>query len=210
MFDEQIIELLESHVKLQRPFESKLYILVEMSGTSINEMENQFCNLIEHLMDKNLIHNGTYSSELTKMKKLWELRERIAEVLGSNGYCFKYDISIPLKEYYDLVEILRERLKSNKKVTSISGYGHIGDSNLHLSVTCDKFYESVKNEIEPFVYEWVSERNGSVSSEHGLGLKRNNHIHYSKSPEAIDLMKKIKKILDPKLLLNPQKMMNFK
>lgn len=87
-----------------------------------------------------------------------------------NGYCFKYDVSLPLEDYYNLVEVMRERLKGNEKVTSISGYGHVGDSNLHFTVTCDKYEESVKNEIEPFLYEWISERKGSVSSEHGKNL----------------------------------------
>lgn len=129
----------------------------------------------------------------------------IAEGLLMNGYCFKYDVSIPLDEYYKLVEVMRERLKQNEKVTSVSGYGHIGDCNLHFTVTCDRYDEGLKNEIEPFIYEWVSERKGSVSAEHGLGLKKNNHIHYSKSPESVELMKQIKRIVDPKLLLNPQK-----
>lgn len=35
-----------------------------------------------------------------------------------NGYCFKYDVSIPLNDYYKLVEVMRERMKSNDKVTS--------------------------------------------------------------------------------------------
>ena len=122
-----------------------------------------------------------------------------------NGYCFKYDVSVPLNEYYQLVEVMRERLKHNKQVTSVSGYGHIGDCNLHFTVTCDRYDENLKNEIEPFIYEWVSERKGSVSAEHGLGLKKNNCIHYSKSPETVELMKQIKRIVDPKLLLNPQK-----
>lgn len=76
MFDLQVVDVMERHLKMKRPFDSDLYVLIEMSGSSLNEMENQFCSLMERLMNKNLIQNGTYSSELTTMDKLWAMRER--------------------------------------------------------------------------------------------------------------------------------------
>ena len=165
------------------------------------------------------------------MKKLWELRERVAEALLRMGYCFKYDFSLPLANFYQLVEVMRERLKDNDKVTSVSGYGHVGDSNLHLTITADQYDQQLHDQIEPFVYEWVQSKRGSVSAEHGLGLvrmfilecfhhlfvsfvnnhkmlfqKKNAHMHYSNSKSAIELMKQLKMILDPQQLLNPDKM----
>ena len=78
MFDRQVVEVMERNLKMKRPFDSELYVLIEMSGSSLQEMESQFCALMERLMDSdhNLIQNGTYSSELTTMEKLWAMRER--------------------------------------------------------------------------------------------------------------------------------------
>jgi D-2-hydroxyglutarate dehydrogenase len=61
--------------------------------------------------------------------------------------------------------------------------------------------------IEPFVYEWTAACKGSVSAEHGLGLMKPQALHYSKSEEAIHLMEGFKKLLDPKGILNPYKVL---
>lgn len=89
----------------------------------------------------------------------------------------------------------------------VCGYGHLGDSNIHLNITSEKFEKSLQNKIEPFVYEWVAKHNGSVSAEHGIGFKKRDYLHYSKTNEAIGIMSEIKKLFDPKGILNPYKVL---
>ena len=60
---------------------------------------------------------------------MWSLRERIAEALLGDGYCFKYDISLPYESWYTIVEDLRERLKDTEMIRVV-GYGHLGDGGL--------------------------------------------------------------------------------
>ena len=55
---------------------------------------------------------------------IWNLRESIAGAGLAGGYVFKYDVSIPLKNYYDLVPILRKKL--GDKALKVFGYGHVG------------------------------------------------------------------------------------
>lgn len=55
------------------------------------------------------------------------------------------------------------------------------------------------------MYEWTSRHHGSISAEHGLGFKKKDHIYYSKSREAVQIMQKIKHMLDPKGIMNPYK-----
>ena len=57
--------------------------------------------------------------------------------------------------------------------------------------------EAVEKVLEPFVYEWISERKGSISAEHGLGVAKKNYIGYSRSDTMIGLMKQIKNLYDP-------------
>lgn len=133
------------------------------------------------------------------------MRERIAEALLHDGYCYKYDLSIPLKVFDELVQEMRQQLGAGAK--RVCGYGHLGDGNIHLNITSEKFDKSLHNKIEPFVYEWVANQNGSVSAEHGIGFKKRDYLHYSKSNEAIEIMAKIKQILDPKGILNPYKVL---
>lgn len=81
----------------------------------------------------------------------------------------------------------------------------VGDGNLHLNVTSPSKDPALLAAIEPFVYEWTASCRGSISAEHGLGLKKRNYIYYSKQSQAVALMGNIKAMLDPKGILNPYK-----
>lgn len=61
--------------------------------------------------------------------------------------------------------------------------------------------------IEPDIYKWTSQHKGSVSAEHGIGLKKRQFVKYSKSGAAIDVMRDIKKAMDPNGILNPYKVL---
>lgn len=98
---------------------------------------------------------------------------------------------------------MRKRL--GNKVTRCVAYGHLGDGNVHFNATTRKFDPEVLSLIEPFIYEWTSERNGSISAEHGIGYKKKNYLHFNKTNEAIKLMRTLKQTLDPKGILNPYK-----
>ena len=77
--------------------------------------------------------------------------------------------------------------------------------NLHLNATSRQYDAEVVRLMEPFLYEYVSERRGSISAEHGIGLSKRNYIHYSRTAAAVELMKQIKQTLDPNSILNPYK-----
>lgn len=80
-----------------------------------------------------------------------------------------------------------------------------GDGNLHLNIVSPAKDPALLAVIEPFVYEWTASCHGSISAEHGLGLKKRNYIYYSKPNQAVALMGDIKAMLDPKGILNPYK-----
>ena len=89
------------------------------------------------------ITNATlYSFVFLKQAEIWQLRERIAESLLKDGYCYKYDISLPLSVFYDSITVMRERLEG--QVTRVVGYGHIGDGNMHLNITTPEYSQQVR------------------------------------------------------------------
>lgn len=122
-----------------------------------------------------------------------------------DGYCFTYDLTLPLDHFYRIVQEMKERLK-NYPVT-VSGFGHIGDANLHLIVMCDEYSTEIYNLIEPFLYEYTAKVRGSVSSEHGIGFLKRKYLGYSKTDAAIKLMGEMKTVLDPNRILNPYKVL---
>ena len=185
----------------QYPF----YCLIETSGSNAEHDKEKLESFLEHVMGEEIVLDGVLAQDESQMQSLWSWREGITECLGHWGGVYKYDVSIPLSQLYELVEDTRERLTSaglvgdgdEKPVVAVVGYGHVGDSNLHLNVATRRFDKSVEEKLEPFVYEWISKRKGSISAEHGLGLQKKPYIGYSRSETMIKLMKRVKHMFDP-------------
>ncbi|XP_064212864.1 D-2-hydroxyglutarate dehydrogenase, mitochondrial isoform X1 [Tribolium castaneum] len=206
MIDEQSINAVIDHLKVKSPIsQHPFYILVETQGSNDGHDQEKITKFLENLMGDGVAQDGTVTNEPSKMKVIWDLRERIAEAFLHDGYVFKYDITLPLEKFYSVVEVMREKLGS--EVVRCCGYGHIGDGNIHFSVCAKEFSQSLLKKIEPFVYEYTSQLKGSISAEHGIGFRKPKYIHYSKSESAIQLMKDLKKLMDPKGILNPYKVL---
>jgi FAD/FMN-containing dehydrogenase len=209
----------------KRPLEGEypFYCLIETSGSNTEHDMEKLEKFLEHVMSEEIVSDGVLAQDETQVKSLWAWREGITEALGHYGGTYKYDLSIPLPELYSLVEETRERLLSkglvneaeahenkqdsddSKPALGVVGYGHMGDSNLHLNVPVRKYTKEVEEALEPWVYEWIQKRNGSISAEHGLGLAKKKFIGYSRSETMVRLMQQIKKLYDPNGIMNPYK-----
>jgi FAD/FMN-containing dehydrogenase len=209
----------------KRPLEGEhpFYCLIETSGSNAEHDTEKLEKFLEHVMGEEIVSDGVLAQDETQVKSLWGWREGITEALGHYGGTYKYDLSIPLPELYSLVEETRERLLSKgligeaeahennpdsegaKPALGVVGYGHMGDSNLHLNVPVKQYTKEVEEALEPWVYEWIQKRNGSISAEHGLGLAKKKFVGYSRSETMLGLMGQIKNLYDPNGIMNPYK-----
>lgn len=213
--DDKTLQLTEEHLKdVPFPLENKypFYILIETSGSNKDHDDSKLETFLESAMEDGLVVDGVVAQDETELANLWQWREMIPESSQSNGGVYKYDVSLPLKSMYSLVEASNERLtaagllgEAPKPVVSAIGYGHIGDGNLHLNVAVREYSKEVEKCLEPFVYEFIQSHNGSVSAEHGLGFQKKNYIGYSKTPEEIEIIKDLKNHFDPNGIMNPYK-----
>jgi FAD/FMN-containing dehydrogenase len=183
------------------------YVLVETSGSHRGHDEEKLNAFLEVTMEKGIVKDGTIATDSSKIKKLWLLRESIAAGLLDDGYCYKYDISLPLDSYYDIVSVMRDRLKG--LTTRVCGYGHVLDGNLHLNATSPHYDPRVINLIQPFLYEYIAARHGSISAEHGLGFMKNNYMKYGRTADSMELMMQTKCMMDPNGILNPYKTLPY-
>ncbi|KAJ2938223.1 hypothetical protein O0L34_g17560 [Tuta absoluta] len=206
MMDRNSISRTVKNMKLTSPIpEYPFYVLVETNGSDAEHDNEKLTRFLSKEMNSKLISNGTVTSEPSKVQSIWKLRESIPAGGLRDGYFMTYDVSLPLRNYYDLVPVLRERL--GDRVTHVCGFGHIGDGNLHIDVSLPRYNEEVFNLLEPFVFEEVSKLKGSVSAEHGIGFRKPRYIHYSKHPSALQLMADLKTLMDPNGILNPYKVL---
>ncbi|CAP69035.1 uncharacterized protein PODANS_7_9950 [Podospora anserina S mat+] len=207
LMDEGSQQLVRDVTGNKSPLEEKypFYCLIETSGSNAEHDAEKLQSFLEDVMEKGIVADGTLAENETQIRSLWTWREGITEALGHLGGVYKYDVSIPLKELYQMVEDVKARIDAagllgdtdEFPVRAVVGYGHMGDANLHLNVSTRRFDERVEKVLEPYVYEWIAERQGSISAEHGLGLMKKKYIGYSRNPTMVGLMKNIKNTFDP-------------
>ena len=185
---------------------SPFYVLLETHGSNGEHDKAKVDQFLESLMESGRITDGVVSQDETQAKSLWFIRESVPESISKSGKVYKYDISIPTAKMYDIVRDIRAKLKNHEKA-QVVGYGHMGDSNLHLNVCEPAYTTETLNIVEPYVYEWTAAVGGSISAEHGVGVMKPNHLHYSKTDVAINMMKTFKASLDSKGILNPYKVL---
>lgn len=207
LMDNESQVLVQKVTKNKRPLENDypFYCLVETSGSNSEHDSAKLEAFLEDVMEKEIVADGVVAQDETQTKSLWGWREGISESSGAFGGVYKYDVSIPLKSLYQLVEDVKAKIQAARligetdeyPVVDVVGYGHMGDSNLHLNVCVRRYEKQVEEILEPYVFEWIKEHEGSISAEHGLGLAKKKFIGYSRSDTMIGLMKQIKNLYDP-------------
>lgn len=155
-FDRQSLDMvLTQQDWVKDPLESSypFYVLIETSGSNASHDMEKLEAYLEDVMTEGVVVDGTVAQDAAQGRKLFMIREDITVALSSRGYVYKYDISLPMEQYYKIVEETREKLAPLG--AEVVGYGHLGDSNLHLNVSTLEADDRVFNELEPYVFEWT-------------------------------------------------------
>ena len=178
------------------------YALIETSGSVEEHDRDKLERFLDRVMADGMVADGTMAESEAHQSALWSIRELMNESMNKRGALYKYDISLPSASFYGIVDEMRERVGERGTVV---GFGHVGDGNLHLNVMADEFTPETLACIEPRLYEYTRDANGSVSAEHGIGHLKRKWLPYSQSEAAIGVMRGIKQTLDPHGILNPYK-----
>ncbi|OQR86910.1 D-2-hydroxyglutarate dehydrogenase, mitochondrial precursor [Achlya hypogyna] len=204
--DRQSLDLvLSQQPSLQDPLGTAcpFYVLLETSGSNAAHDMEKLEGYLEQVMASGTAVDGTVAQDAAQANKLFGIREDVPLALTAAGYVYKYDLSVPIDEYYAIVNDTRARLAHLN--ANVVAYGHLGDFNIHLNVSTPAYDDAVQEALEPFLFNWTAQRRGSISAEHGIGTHKPQFLHLSKSPEAIRLMRAMKMALDPNGILNPYK-----
>jgi glycolate oxidase len=189
-----------------------LCFLIELDGNSKEEIEKHYESIGKVCMDKGAIE-VYIADNATTSERIWKIRRNVAEAwkLVSPHQSLE-DVVVPVSEIPEFVRGL-EKL-SQKYDVPIPCYGHAGDGNLHCTpVMNPKFtlqqWHKVLPELLKEMYILTAELGGTISGEHGIGSKRKDYMKLVMEEEQIEVMRKIKKALDPNLILNPGKLFNM-
>jgi FAD/FMN-containing dehydrogenase len=169
----------------------------------------RFDHLMEQALEAGIITDAVVAENMAQAKALWHIRECIPLAQAEEGLNIKHDISIPVSRIPEFVEATDALLRAAIPGVRLVNFGHLGDGNLHYNVQCPAgadgkaFLQAQEPGVNKLVFDSVLAHGGSISAEHGIGsLKRDELPHY-KSAVALDMMRAVKKALDPLGILNP-------
>lgn len=187
------------------------YVIVEARGPDPVEDEHRFQAAVEAALQGGLIVDAVLPKSETERENIWKIRENF-EALYRYEPLFLYDVGVPLRNMLEYVEGVRNDLKERWPNSRFFVLGHIGDGNLHFFVAPEVKGSNV-NELhaatDDIVYRPLAHIGGTVSAEHGIGLEKKAWLLVSRSRAEIELMKTLKRALDPKCILNPGKVIDL-
>ncbi len=207
------LSLVAKHFGQQRVplWQSSPYcVLLENSDfESQQHARERFEHVMEQAMQAGLISDAVIAENMTQAKALWHVRESIPLAQAQEGLNIKHDISVPVSRIPEFVAATDALLQKHIPGVRLVNFGHLGDGNLHYNVQCaegtdgQQFLATHEAAVNKLVYDSVLHHQGSISAEHGVGsLKRDELAHY-KSAVALEMMRAVKRALDPHNLLNP-------
>ena len=199
---------------LQKPFDEDcpFYVLIEFENFSERDMEIAM-TLFEECLEAGWVNDGTISQNLNQAKNLWRLREDISETIAQFTP-YKNDISVKVSKVPEFLEQVDELVGKAYPDFEIIWFGHIGDGNVHLNIlkpeamAKEEFFVQC-GKVSKWVFEIVQKHGGSVSAEHGVGLLKKPYLSYSRSEAELEYMKAIKRVFDPKNVMNPGKIFDL-
>ena len=189
------------------------YVLLEMASSETESgLRVLLDRLLETALEENLVADGVIAESGQQGKQLWHIREAIVEAQLYSG-SIKHDVSVPVSRVADF--IIRATAGVTERLPGIRpmAFGHVGDGNIHFNLTqpegMDKAaYLARWQEFNDIVHGVVRELHGSISAEHGVGMMKRDEITHYKPPIEIELMRRIKHVLDPANIMNPGKVVN--
>ncbi len=191
------------HASVPLPSNHAFYVLVESMGLDAANDSDLFLNMLEQAHENGLIEDVVVADTSDKIKKLWTVRDAAAETAPGAGYMHTYDVSLNVADMGYFGDAVDRRLRAQWPDAIVGLFGHVGDGNLHIIVNVGPETRSLHDEIDEVIYGLIRELRGSVSAEHGIGIMKRPYLAYSRGEAEIDMMRNLKRCLDPRGILNP-------
>jgi FAD/FMN-containing dehydrogenase len=151
------------------------------------------------------------TADKTGAERWWKLRKNVAEAQKAEGISIKHDISVPLSRVAEFLAVADAALRAAFPGIRIVAFGHMGDGNIHYNASMPdavqnkSFIQQHEQEVRRMVHNITAKLEGSIAAEHGVGQLKRNELPLYKSELEMELMRSIKKTLDPHGLMNPGK-----
>ena len=190
--------------------EAECHLIFELESTNKQSLTREYIELGEKLMQMKALEVYIADNRTQRMK-IWRFRKAIAEgiIAFRPTHCME-DVVVPTAKMPKLIlssyEIARQ---CNLEVLN---FGHVGDGNVHVTflkpdgMNDEVWKRSLEKALEE-LYKTTVQLEGSLTGEHGVGLKRKRYLSMFLGEKEITLMRNLKKLFDPNNILNPGKIL---
>ncbi|GAB5376449.1 MAG: FAD-binding oxidoreductase [Acuticoccus sp.] len=185
------------------------HVLVELQGSDAEIDTQRFESWIEAEFEAGAVADAALSQSLADVAAFWGSRDAASEFIRVLGPHLAFDISLSVGDMDAYAQACRTRLAKRIEGCLSMFYGHIADGNLHIIAWVPGAPAQPDTEIYDVIYGLVREFGGSVSAEHGIGLTKKSFLPYSRSEAELELMRTIKRALDPANIMNPGKIFDL-
>lgn len=191
---------------------SPWYVLVELSAGETREgrLRQVMEDMLAAAMEAGEASDATIGASDAQRAKLWALREAMSEVQRLEGGSIKHDVSVPVSRVAEFITTAVAAVEKAMPGVRPVPFGHLGDGNIHFNLSqpvgADRAAFIVRwDEMNAVVHEIVRRLGGSISAEHGIGRMKRDEMAATKSVVEMEMMRAVKRALDPKGILNPGK-----
>lgn len=182
-------------------------LLIEVDGNNMDVLFSD-CEIIANIMNEHGSDEILMADSAEQKAALWKIRRKVGEAVKSNSVYKEEDTVVPRAELPKLLQGVKAI--GNKYGFKSVCYGHAGDGNLHVNIIkgdlSDDIWEKELPKGITEIFELCKQLGGTISGEHGIGLVQKNYLPIVFPEFQLELMRNIKKLFDPNLILNPGKM----
>jgi FAD/FMN-containing dehydrogenase len=186
-----------------------------IEATSTSERSEAPAPLLQRLLAEalqlKLLGDATIASSEAQAEAFWRIRHSISEAEKRDGPALQHDISVPVEAMPTFMVEAAAALDQAFPGTHASGFGHLGDGNIHFHVRAPvegapEWMERSGADASRMVHDLVTKAGGSISAEHGIGQMKREELQRLGSPARMFAMRAIKQAMDPHGIFNPGKL----
>ena len=187
------------------------FALLELSDSeSEDHARERFETVLGDVLEAGLASDAAIAANVAQSKALWHLRESIPLAEAELGKAIKHDVSLPISRIADFVRTTNAALQASFPGVGHVIFGHLGDGNLHYNVTpapgqAEADLLALQPQVYRIVHDSVRAHDGSISAEHGVGQLKIDELPRYKDAVELELMRRIRRALDPDGVMNPGK-----
>ena len=188
------------------------YVLIELSSQARSGLRAVMEDILSQGHEKGLVLDATIADSVQQGKAFWRIRELFGEVQSHIGASIKHDVSVPVANVPAFIADADAAVMKFIPGSKTLPFGHVGDGNIHYNVMQPEGADKAQflarwDDVNAVVFEVVKKYGGSISAEHGVGVMKRGILPKYKDPVALELMRSLKRTLDPNGILNPGKVL---